>query len=469
MQSIATRLACDRERREKRGLEQDVAGGLRYPGISAPHDPRYRECAFLIGNHQGIVAQRDLGTVEQAQLFVCLGHAYPDAAIQLREIETVHRLSEFQKHVVGDVDHGRDGAQSTTAQFLDHPVRRPDGRVDTAKHTAQVTRACIGRFQGHCTLVFDLGADRFDARRSHRLTVQHPDLTCDPGKAETVGAVWRQVDVDTHVVEREILAKTHPDRRVLRREMALNKLTDLRVCQGLMLHQLKYWREYLDCRDRYAEWRWEAIIADPIGSVQWVGRQLGLDIGAEEAHAIWTPMDHRNLLMYHKHNYRKDHGILGDWLNHLHATHIDMARALGLVDIAAALGYDLDAWHTARPRSAFQDELDYYLRREQVAPMQDPVLAGFCFNKSNIDASAFNFKSFPGKQWTYVERSTFTEDAMVLEVLECAETGCQRINAIVQTLATSPTTDAESLFRAVEPACRALVCDDIANGLLTGP
>ncbi|MCB1775980.1 MAG: sulfotransferase domain-containing protein [Candidatus Competibacteraceae bacterium] len=256
------------------------------------------------------------------------------------------------------------------------------------------------------------------------------------------------------------------DENILRREMALNKLTDLRVCEGLIRHQLKYWREYLDCRRHYAELRWESIIADPVGSLQWVGRQLGLGIEAEEAHAIWAPIDHRNLLTYHQHNYRKDHGILGDWLTHLHPRHIAMARALGLIDIAEALGYGLDDW-PACSRSAFQDELDDYLKHEKIAPMQDPVLAGFCFNKSNIDASAFNFKSFPGKQWAYVERSTLTEDALALDVLECAEMGCQRINAIVLTLDASPLANAESLFHQVEAACHALVGDDIAHELLT--
>lgn len=257
------------------------------------------------------------------------------------------------------------------------------------------------------------------------------------------------------------------DENALRREMALNKLTDLRVCEGLMRHQLKYWHEYLMCRRYYTELRWESIIADPIGSVQWTGRQLGLDIGAEEAHAIWAPLDHRNLLTYHQHNYRKDHGILDDWLTHLHPRHIKMARALGLIDLAHTLGYDLDVWQAARPRSAFQEELDDYLRNETIAPMQDPVLTGFCFNKSNIDASAFHFKSFPGKQWTYVERSTLTEDTLALEVLERAEAGCQRINAMVLTLDASPLDDAEALFHQVESAGHALVCDDIAYELLT--
>ncbi|MCP5195848.1 MAG: sulfotransferase domain-containing protein [Gammaproteobacteria bacterium] len=257
------------------------------------------------------------------------------------------------------------------------------------------------------------------------------------------------------------------DENTLRREMALNKLTDLRVCQGLMTHQLKYWREYLHCRKHYAELRWESIISDPVNSVQWVGHQLGLEIGTEEARMIWAPMDHRNLLVYHKHNYRKDHGILGDWLSHLHLKHIEMAYTLGLVDVAKALGYDLDAWYATRPHSAFQDELDYYLKHGKVAPIQDTVLAGFCFNKSNIDVSAFNFKSFPGNKWTYIERSTFTEDAIVLDVLKRAEAGCQQINAIVLTLDASLMSDAESLFHVVEPACHVLVCDDIAHDLLT--
>ena len=37
-------------------------------------------------------------------------------------------------------------------------------------------------------------------------------------------------------------------------------------------------------------------------------------------------MDHVNLLRFHKHNYRKGKGIVGDWKNSLVNEHLDIFR-----------------------------------------------------------------------------------------------------------------------------------------------
>jgi len=269
----------------------------------------------------------------------------------------------------------------------------------------------------------------------------------------------------------EYLQRFRPDadENVLRRQIALNKLSDPKICQGLMSHQLKYWREYLPCRTSYAELRWEDIITDPAGSIQWVAAKLGMDVDADEARAIWQPMDHRNLLVFHQHNYRKDHGIIGDWLTHLCPFHIELAQSLGLLEIVEALGYNIEAWTTEQPKSEFQYELEFYLRRGETFHMDDEQLAGFCFNKSNIDTSGYDFKSFPGRKWAYIERSTLSDDEIVKEVLERAEEGCEKINAIASAIEASYQTDTEALIRELIPACQALVRDDTAQALLGEP
>ncbi|GAA5181666.1 hypothetical protein GCM10025771_29110 [Niveibacterium umoris] len=266
----------------------------------------------------------------------------------------------------------------------------------------------------------------------------------------------------------EYLQRFRPgaDESALRREIALNKLSDPRICKGLMSHQLKYWKEYLPCRPRYAELRWEDVIADPVASLQWVATQLGLELSATEAEAVWKPMDHRNLLVYHQHNYRKGHGIVGDWLTHLRPAHVRMAREMGLLEVAETLGYSLDDWSEDAPANEFQQVLDDCLNRGEVFPMTDPELAGFCFNKSNIDASAFNFKSFAGRKWAYVERSTLSDDAIVQAVLERAEEGCEAVNAIALQIEASPGGSVEKILSQVADACAGLVRDDAGQALL---
>ena len=55
----------------------------------------------------------------------------------------------------------------------------------------------------------------------------------------------------------------------------------------------------------------------------------------------------------------------------------------------------------------------------------DENLFNYAFNKSNIDASAFNFKSYPKREWTHVERSCLSHEALVEAVSDAAERLCK--------------------------------------------
>ncbi len=52
----------------------------------------------------------------------------------------MHRLAQFQHHVLGDVDQQRDRTHATAAQALGHPQWGLGGSVDALDHTAQITR-----------------------------------------------------------------------------------------------------------------------------------------------------------------------------------------------------------------------------------------------------------------------------------------------------------------------------------------
>jgi hypothetical protein len=64
----------------------------------------------------------------------------------------------------------------------------------------------------------------------------------------------------------------------------------------------------------------------------------------------------------------------------------------------------------------------------------DQNLFGYAFNKSNIDASAFGFKSWPKREWSHVERSTLTRDDVVEAISDVAEEGCTAVNRILQNI-----------------------------------
>src|SRR3546814_20613625 len=68
--------------------------------------------------------------VEQLQAFANGGTTDADVAGELVGVERVHRLTEFEHNVVGDVDNRLNAADAGAAQALAHPVRRARFRLD---------------------------------------------------------------------------------------------------------------------------------------------------------------------------------------------------------------------------------------------------------------------------------------------------------------------------------------------------
>ncbi|MGE5194659.1 MAG: sulfotransferase domain-containing protein [Deltaproteobacteria bacterium] len=246
----------------------------------------------------------------------------------------------------------------------------------------------------------------------------------------------------------------------LRQRLALYKLTDLDFIRGLVKFLKSYLDQYLPVRDQYHVMRWEDLITEPIGTIRRVGAYLGCDVGEQEAIDIWKPMDHVNLLQHHKHNYRRGKGIVGDWTNSLVNEHLEIFREFGFENYLAQLGYPPIPELNPREFSPYQKLVAAHIRRGEVfRSTGDENLFNFAFNKSNIDASSFNFKSFPKREWTHVERSCLASDAIVEAVSDAAEQLCADTNAILQeVLSTSLNSRrvASRLVRDVSRQCRSV-------------
>jgi hypothetical protein len=234
----------------------------------------------------------------------------------------------------------------------------------------------------------------------------------------------------------------------IRQRLALYKLTDLDVVDGLIKFLKDYLDDYLSVGARFRTMRWEDLIQHPAETICTVAAALGIDCGRAEAEAIWSPMDHVNLLQFHKHNYRRGKGIVGDWANSLVNEHIDLFRQHGFDIYLKELGYptlpDLDR----ADYSPFQILAERYLLRGEVyRHTGDGDLFNFAFNKSNIDATKFGFKCFPARRWTQVERSTMTCDDIVEAVSDAAEDTCEKVNRITNTALAMSDSDAASFVR----------------------
>ena len=205
VQAVGTGFTGNRNRLEEGTFQEQVAGcfGV-YTAVLPPHDAGDGQGTGVVGDHQGVGAQGHFLAVEQNELFALFGHAYANTAVDFCQVEGVHRLAEFEHHVVGDVYGGVDAAHVAAAQALDHPQRGWLAQVDVTDNAAQVARACsrgadfnrahfvVGRWYGR------------HYRAGHRGVVQGADVTRQAGDGQAVTAVRRKADFDAGVVQAQV-------------------------------------------------------------------------------------------------------------------------------------------------------------------------------------------------------------------------------------------------------------------------
>jgi hypothetical protein len=218
----------------------------------------------------------------------------------------------------------------------------------------------------------------------------------------------------------------------IRLRHGLYKLTDLEFFSGLVRFLKNYLDEYLPWRDRYFVMRWEDLITKPAETMRRVAQALRLECSEQDALALWAPLDHVNLLRFHKHNYRRGRGIVGDWKNSLVQEHVEVFRAHGFDKYLDILGYPPLPTLDPRQYTPYQRLVARHLQRGEVyRDTGDPDLFGFAFNKTNIDASRFGFKSYPARTWTRVERTTLAREDLTLALSDTAEECCGKINQLL--------------------------------------
>ncbi len=266
----------------------------------------------------------------------------------------------------------------------------------------------------------------------------------------------------------EYLQKFLPgnDEDEIRQRQAAYKLTDLEFVKGLVNYLKRYFDQFLKIRSGYFEMKWEDLIKNPIPTIISIGNALGVNVPAEVAASIWKPMDHKNLMRYHKHNYRKGKGIVGDWKNSLINEHMDLFRECGFGEYLQELGYPPIPTLNPRDYSPYQKLIARYIQRGEIFKNTgDPDLFGFAFNKSNIDASKYNFKSFPKKKWTHVERTTIEDDSLTETISDQIEKACDRVNTILYEAIQTDWSDyiiTQKAITSLEKQCR-LLMNECAN------
>ncbi|MNV44129.1 hypothetical protein D3C71_1358780 [compost metagenome] len=135
----------------------------------AAHCQRFR----VVSNNQRIGVKLSFAAVEQNQGFTLFRHTHHDPAFDTIFIECVHRLTQFEQHVVGHVDNRIDRTNPATTQFFFQPQRGWRFNVDAFHHTTKVAWAGISGFNLNRQRVADSCRNRYDLRCVKFDLVQH--------------------------------------------------------------------------------------------------------------------------------------------------------------------------------------------------------------------------------------------------------------------------------------------------------
>ncbi len=232
--------------------------------------------------------------------------------------------------------------------------------------------------------------------------------------------IFNSANHSINALSSEYLQRFKPDisQTLVREEMSIYKFSDLKLCEGLIKHQKNYWDEFIDLQQQFNIIKWEDLITHPISTLTEIAAQLNIQLDPSTLSTIWHSMDHVNTMLYHQHNYRQNKGIIGDWKNNLVNEHIALFEKLGFNDILQSLGYQPLSYMNPKDYNTKQQTIAHNIAHNHTAHLVDKDFATFCFNKSNIDASAYNFYAGDWVDNTKIERATFINSALLDALVE---------------------------------------------------
>ncbi len=214
-QAEPARPAGDGRRREEGGFEENIDGDAFHAGRQSAHDPGQRHRPAGIGNHQHVGGEFGSLAVQQFQTFARARHTYLNAAVETRQREGVHRLAQFEQHVVGDVDRRQHGPDATSLETLGHPARSGRLRIDAAHHAAQIERACLASMHLNRHGVLNARCRFVNLRQAHFGTGDRADLPRQALHRQAVRTVRRQLQGDEGIVQIQPAAEILAHRRIV--------------------------------------------------------------------------------------------------------------------------------------------------------------------------------------------------------------------------------------------------------------
>lgn len=210
-------------------------------------------------------------------------------------------------------------------------------------------------------------------------------------------------------IQRELKINEHQ----IRRELALNKLTNPEFISGLIVFLKNYLDEFIPAIGQYDYlMRWEDLIQEPVAEIQQIAQATGEPVSAEYAARVWSELDHRNLTRYHRHSFRR--GLLNDWQFNITNTHLKLFEDAGFGAYLERFGYDPISYFDESGYTPDQILIEEHIRRgEPYIENLDDDLITFAFNKTNFTPSPrFKFKHYPRQGAVEIEKSTLRDEAL---------------------------------------------------------
>jgi len=223
------------------------------------------------------------------------------------------------------------------------------------------------------------------------------------------------------------------DEDYFREIMALYKLTDLELFEGLVKFLKSYLDEFLPIMDKFFTIKWEDIIDNSFKTIGIVAKEIGVNVSEEEIKHIWQKLDHKNLPKHHLFNFRKGHGVVGEWKNRLTNHHLKIFEKYGFNDYLRVLGYEEIKYFNEDNYTEFQKEVDISIKQGVICnKITDDNLFKFCWNKSNIAVTTHKFDRFERDSHSQIERSSLKDKKIVFEFLSYIKPKIELINKMLK-------------------------------------
>ena len=131
----------------------------------------------------------------------------------------MHRLTDFQHHIIANVHQRGNTADAATLQTLLHPIRRSGARIHVFNHAADKAAAIGRRINLHGLFAAARDWRGMDCRLLERATRQCGHFTRNAFDAQAVGTVRRDFQREHRIVQIQIFTDVCTDGSFLRQNV----------------------------------------------------------------------------------------------------------------------------------------------------------------------------------------------------------------------------------------------------------